>query len=62
MSKAEDAEIMSVSTGGKATLSQYTAIQRLDDMSAADTDAELAMIRSDDTYLLIRDNGIRFSR
>ena len=45
---AEDAEIMSVSTGGKATLSQYTAIQRLDDMSAADTDAELAMIRSDD--------------
>lgn len=45
---AEDAEIMSVRTGGKATLSQYTAIQRLDDMSAADTDAELAMIRSDD--------------
>lgn len=42
------AEIMSVRTGGKATLSQYTAIQRLDDMSAADTDAELAMIRSDD--------------
>ena len=45
---AENAEIMSVRTGGKATLSQYTAIQRLDDMSAADTDAELAMIRSDD--------------
>lgn len=45
---AEDAEIMSVRTGGKATLSQYTVIQRLDDMSAADTDAELAMIRSDD--------------
>ena len=44
----EDAEIMSVRTGGKATLSQYTAIQRLDDMSASDTDAELAMIRSDD--------------
>lgn len=45
---AEDAEIANIRTGGKATLSQYTAIQRLDDMSAADTDAELAMIRSDD--------------
>lgn len=46
---SEDAEIMSVRTGGKATISQYTAIQRLDDMSASDTDAELAMIRADDT-------------
>lgn len=45
---AEDAEIANIRTGGKATLSQYTAIQRLDDMSQSDTDAELAMIRSDD--------------
>lgn len=45
---AEDAEIANVRTGGKATLSQYTAIQRLDGMSPTDADSELAMIRSDD--------------
>lgn len=44
---AEDAEIANVRTGGKATLSQYTAIQRLDNMSASDVDTELEMIRAD---------------
>lgn len=46
---AEDAEIANVRTGGKATLSQYTAIQRLDDMSDTSADTELALIRADDT-------------
>lgn len=44
---AEDAEIASVRTGGKPTLSQFTAIQRLDNMSSSDTDTELEMIRAD---------------
>lgn len=44
---AEDAEIANIRTGGKATLSQYTAIQRLDNMSDSDVDAELEMIRAD---------------
>lgn len=44
---AEDAEIASVRTGGKPTLSQYTAIQRLDNMSSADVDTELEMIQAD---------------
>ena len=44
---AEDAEIASIRTGGKPTLSQYTAIQRLDNMSQSDTDTELEMIRAD---------------
>lgn len=43
----EAAEIMDIRTAGKATISQYTAIQRLDNTTAADTDAELAMIHSD---------------
>lgn len=44
---AEDAEIASIRTGGKPTLSQYTAIQRLDNMSQSDTGTELEMIRAD---------------
>lgn len=43
----EDAETASIRTGGKPTLSQYTSIQRLDNMSASDVDAELKMIRAD---------------
>ena len=45
---AEDANIANVRTGGKPTLSQWTAIKRLDDMSDTDADAELEMIRGDD--------------
>ena len=45
---AEEAEIANLRTGGKATLSQYTAIQRLDKMSSGDVDAELSMIRADE--------------
>lgn len=45
---AEDANIMNVRTGGKATISQYTAIRRMDKMSPSDADAELEMIRNDD--------------
>ncbi len=44
----EEAEIANLRTGGKATLSQYTAIQRLDKMSSGDVDAELSMIRADE--------------
>ena len=44
---AEDAEIANVRTGGKPTLSQSTAIQRLDNMSSAEVDEELAQIRAD---------------
>ncbi|MEF2919311.1 MAG: hypothetical protein U0O22_02445 [Acutalibacteraceae bacterium] len=43
----EDAEIANIRTGGKATLSQYTAIKRLDKMSDEDADTELEMIRGD---------------
>lgn len=43
----EDAEIANIRTGGKPTLSQYTAIQRLDSMSNTDVDTELEMIRAD---------------
>lgn len=45
---AEDADIANTRTGGKPTLSQWTAIKRLDDMSDTDADAELAMIHNDD--------------
>lgn len=43
----EEAETANIRTGGKATLSQYTAIKRLDKMSDEDADAELEMIRGD---------------
>lgn len=45
---SEDAEIANLRTGGKATLSQYTAIKRLDKMSDSDADAELELILGDD--------------
>lgn len=45
---AEDAEIANLRTGGKATLSQLTAIKRLDKMSDSDADAELELILGDD--------------
>ncbi len=45
---AEDAEIANIRTGGKATLSQWTAIKRLDNMSDGDADTELEMILGDD--------------
>jgi hypothetical protein len=46
---AENADIANVRTGGKPTLSQWTAIKRLDDMSDSDADAELELIQGDDT-------------
>lgn len=45
---SEDAEIMNIRTGAKPTVSQYTAICRLDKMSQNDADIELAMIRADE--------------
>jgi hypothetical protein len=45
--EAETANIMSIRTGGKPTISQYSAIQRLDSLSESDTDTELEMIRED---------------
>ncbi len=44
----ESANIMSIRTGGRPTISQYSAIQRLDGLSAEDTQTELAEIREDD--------------
>ncbi len=44
----EDAQIISMRTGSKATLSQWSAIQRLDNMSNDDTNTELEMIREDE--------------
>jgi len=45
---AEEATIANMRTGGKPTLSQWTAIQRLDKSTPDDTQAELDMIRADD--------------
>ena len=44
----EEAGIMNLRTGGKATLSRWTAIQRFDKMSDSDTDAEIQMIDQDE--------------
>lgn len=44
----EEAEIMNIRTGGKATLSRWTAIQRFDKMSDSDTDTEIEMIDQDE--------------
>ena len=44
----EDAEIMNIRTGGKATLSRYTAIRRMDNLSDSDTDAEMKLIEADE--------------
>ncbi|MBP3464768.1 MAG: phage portal protein [Angelakisella sp.] len=46
--EVENANIMSVRTGGKATISQHTAIQRLDGMGDKDAAAELDEIRADE--------------
>lgn len=46
--EAENAQIMSVRTGGKATISQHTAIKRLDDLADSDASAELEEIRADE--------------
>lgn len=46
---AENANIANIRTGGKPTLSQWTAIKRLDDMSDSDADAELGLIQGDET-------------
>ena len=46
--EAEQAQIAATRTGSKATLSQWSAIQRLDDLSDADTRTELDMIRADE--------------
>ena len=43
----EEANIMNVRTGGKATISQFSAIQRLDNLSDEDTQAELEAIQED---------------
>ena len=44
----EAAEIMNIRTGGKSTLSQYSAIKRLDNLSDEDTQAELNAILDDE--------------
>lgn len=44
----EEANIMNLRTGGKATMSRWTAIQRYDKMSDKDTDAEIQMIDQDE--------------
>lgn len=44
----ESAEIMQIRTGGKATISQYSAIKQMDNRTDKDTDAELELIRQDD--------------
>ena len=44
----EEAEIMNIRTGSKATLSRYTAIRRMDNLSDSDTDAEMKLIEADE--------------
>lgn len=44
----ENAQIMNLRTGNKPTISQFTAIQRLDGSTEKDTAAELEEIRADD--------------
>ena len=41
----EEVQIMNMRTGGQPTISQYTAIQRLDDMSPEDVESELEQMR-----------------
>ncbi len=47
----ESAEIMQIRTGNKATISQYSAIQKLDGRTDVDIDAELELIRQDDEIM-----------
>ena len=44
----EEANVMAIRTGNKATLSQYSAIQRLDNLSDEDTKLELDAILKDE--------------
>ena len=44
----EEAEVMAIRTGNKSTLSQYSAIQRLDGLSDEDTQLELDAIKQDE--------------
>lgn len=44
----EEAEVMAIRTGNKSTLSQYSAIQRLDGLSDEDTQLELEAIKQDE--------------
>lgn len=44
----EEAEIMNIRTGSKATLSRYTAIRRMDNLSDSDTDVEMKLIEADE--------------
>lgn len=46
--EAENAQIMNLRTGNKPTISQHTAIQRLDGLGDKDAAAELEEIRADD--------------
>lgn len=46
--EVENANIMNIRTGNKPTISQHTAIKRLDGMTDADAAAELEEIRGDD--------------
>lgn len=46
--EAENAQIMNLRTGSKPTISQHTAIQRLDGLGDKDAAAELDEIRADD--------------
>ncbi|MDR0884711.1 MAG: phage portal protein [Oscillospiraceae bacterium] len=45
--EAEQAQIMATRTGNQPTISQYTAIQRLDGMAAEDVDSELEQMREE---------------
>lgn len=44
----EEAEVMGIRTGNKATLSQYSAIQRLDGLNDEDTAKEIEAIKQDE--------------
>ena len=44
----EEAEIMNMRTGGKATISQYSAIKRLDNLTDEDTQSELEAIQEEE--------------
>lgn len=48
--EVENANIMAVRTGNKPTISQHTAIKRLDGMTDTDAAAELEEIRADDAF------------
>lgn len=44
----EEANIMNIRTGGKATISQYSAIKRMDNLTDEDTQAELEAIQEEE--------------